>query len=306
MYTSRPLHFHIVCDEAAEMYLQSRFRLLKNPLHSVYVRFYRLTFQSMLERVSREGAINTDHSAGIRTHSSAYFSEPTANKLNHLAGLMKLFLHEILPDDVEKAIFVDTDAFFLADPALLWEEFSRWDSEVSISMPSHPNMDGPEWHNANRICSCIMLLHLGRLRATRLMDSSVYRADHSGLFPPALSPPSFEALFGAPGPDGQYMNVALGDQGYWWAIVSNRKDLFSPLIYDWEVTSCLLDMYMTGLGHDDISNQEESRVMVHLWNTPYEGQVVLPKLLHLCAIFSFRMHLSDVTTRLFFPQQLPT
>ncbi|KAH9171535.1 hypothetical protein EDB89DRAFT_1971767 [Lactarius sanguifluus] len=208
MYTSRPLQFHI----------ESRFRLLTHPLHSVSVRFYRLPFQSMLDRISREGGINTDHSAGI-------------------PGLMKLFLHEILPDVVEKAIYVDTDAFLLTDPALLWEETL------------------PEWHHASRICS---------LRAARLMDSSVYRADHSGLFPPALSPPTFEALFGPPGPNGQYMNVALGDQGYWWAIVSNRKDLFRPLVYDWEVTSCLLDMYMTGLGHDDTPEDEQSRTMIHL------------------------------------------
>ena len=126
-----------------------------------------------------------------------------------------------------------------------------------------------------------MLLHLGRLRANRLMDSSIYRADHSGLFPPALSPPAFEALYGAPGPDGQYKNVALGDQGYWWAIISNHADLFRPLRYDWEVTSCLLDMYMTGLGSDDTPEAQESKAMVHLWDTPYEGEIVIPKLVHL-------------------------
>ncbi|KAF8270377.1 hypothetical protein EI94DRAFT_1571478 [Lactarius quietus] len=261
MYTSRPLHFHIICDEAARIYLESRLRLLTHTVHSVVVRFYQLSFQSMQGRVSREGAINTDHSAGM-------------------PGLMKLFLHELLPDHVERAIYVDTDAFFLTDPALLWEEFSRWDSGVSISMPSHPNQNNPEWHNASRICSCIMLLHLGKLRAERLMDSSIYRADHSGLFPSALSPPTFEALFGPPGPNGQYQNVALGDQGYWWAIVSNREDLFRPLIYDWEVSSCLLDMYYTGLGHDDISEDEEARTMIHIWGTPYDGQAILPKLLH--------------------------
>ena len=197
---------------------------------------------------------------------------------------MKLFMHELLPDDVEKVIYVDTDAFFLTDPALLWEEFSHWDSEVSISMPSHPNMDDP-WHNASRICSCIMLLHLGKFRALRLMDSSIYRADNSGLFPPALSPPTFWALFGPPGPDGQFTNGALGDQMYWWAIVSSRQELFRPLRYDWEVTSCMMDMYMTGLGHDDITEEEERRAMVNLWGTPYEGQVILPKILHLYAIF---------------------
>jgi hypothetical protein len=195
---------------------------------------------------------------------------------------MKLFLHELLPIDVEKAIYVDTDTFFLTDPALLWEEFSFWDdSSLSISMPSHPNQNFEGWYHASRICSCIMLLHLGRLRANRLMDSSIYRADHSGLFPPALSPPTFEALFGPPGPDGKYTNIQLGDQGYWWAIVSNRTDLFRPLRYDWEVTSCLMEMYMTGLGSDDITEAEESKTMVQLWNTPYEGQAVLPKLLHL-------------------------
>ena len=305
MYTSRPLHFHIICDEAAQTYLESRLRLLTHPLHSVSVRFYQLSFQSMQDRVLREGAINTDHAAGMRMLLSRHFSsEHAANKFIDLAGLMKLFLHELLPDDVEKAIYVDTDAFFLTDPALLWEEFSQWDSEVSISMPNHPEQYAPEWHNASRICSCIMLLHLGRLRASRLMDSSIYRADRSGLFPPALSPPTFEALFGPPGPNGQYMDVALGDQGYWWAIVSNREDLFKPLIYDWEVSSCLLDMYMTGLGHDDIPEEEESRAMVHLWNTPYEGDVVLPKLLHLCAIYWFGCIRESKLTFLLFPQQL--
>ena len=240
----------------------------------------------MRDRVSREGAINTDHSAGIRMLlSRASSTKHAANEPVDLAGLMKLFLHELLPDDVEKALYVDTDAFFLTDPALLWEEFSHWESGVSISMPHHPEFQTPEWHNASRICSCIMLLHLGKLRAARLMDSSIYRADHSGLFPPALSPPTFEALFGPPGPNGQYVDVALGDQGYWWAIVSNREDLFRPLRYDWEVSSCLLDMYMTGLGHDDIPEDEEKRAMTHLWGTPYQGEVVLPKLLHLCAVF---------------------
>ena len=66
MYTSRPLHFHIVCDEAAQAYLESRFRLLTHPVHNITVRFYQLSFESMRDRVEREGAISTDHSAGMR------------------------------------------------------------------------------------------------------------------------------------------------------------------------------------------------------------------------------------------------
>ena len=196
---------------------------------------------------------------------------------------MKLFLHEMLPDNVERAIYVDTDAFFLTDPALLWEEFSRWGPNVAVSIPYHPNMVNQEWYNASEICSCIMLLDLNKLRSVRLMDSRIYRADHSGLYPPALAPPTFTALFGPPGPHG-YENAALGDQSYWWAIVSNRRDIFHPLPYDWEVTSCLLDMYSTSLGADGTSEDDEKKAMVHLDNTPYEGTNIVPKLLHLYVI----------------------
>ena len=89
---------------------------------------------------------------------------------------MKLFMRELLPDDVEKAVCVGVDAFFLTDPALLWEDFSHWGSEVSISMPHHPNMDSPDtlkWLNAMRKCSCIMLLDFGKFRTQRLMESSI-------------------------------------------------------------------------------------------------------------------------------------
>jgi len=88
----------------------------------------------------------------------------------------------------------------------------------------------------------------------------------------------FESLFGPPGPHGYH--AELGDQTFWWAVVSKRPDVFHPLPYDWEVTSCLLDMYMTGLGSDGATREEESKAMVHLDDTPFEGTVVLPKLLH--------------------------
>jgi len=192
---------------------------------------------------------------------------------------MKLFLHEVLPENVQKAIYVDTDAFFLANPALLWEEFSRWGPDIAVSIPYHPNIPIDRWYNASEICSCIMLLDLQKFRSMRLMDSNIYRGDHSGLYPPALSPPLFEALFGPPGENGYHAD--LGDQSYWWAIVSNRRDIFHPLPYDWEVTSCMLDMYRTGLGSDGATEEEERKAMIQLEGTPYEGTVVLPKLVHL-------------------------
>jgi hypothetical protein len=66
MYTSRPLHFHIICDEAAIAYLEPRFRLLTHPLHPITVRFYPLTSQRMLDRIAREGSLDTGHAAGAR------------------------------------------------------------------------------------------------------------------------------------------------------------------------------------------------------------------------------------------------
>jgi len=189
-----------------------------------------------------------------------------------IAGLMKLFIHEILPPTVKKGIYIDTDALWIADPKLLWDVFSRLKPSTAIVMSSHPDQDSPEWHHASRICSCVMLLDLEKLRAMRLMDSSVYRNDTSGKFPPAMSPPAFRAMYGLPEDDGhsRYENVRLGDQGYWWAIVDYRKDIFEPLSYDFEITSCLLDTYLTGLGDDSVTESESIYRQIHTENTPQE------------------------------------
>ena len=66
MYSTRPLQFHIICDKEAIAYLKPRFRLLTHPLHSITVRFYPLTQQSMLDRIAREGSLSTVHMAGAR------------------------------------------------------------------------------------------------------------------------------------------------------------------------------------------------------------------------------------------------
>lgn len=258
MYTSMPVEFHIVCDEAAQAYLENRVRLITRPAHDILVRFYLLSWQSMADRIDREGTIMTDHSAGV-------------------PGLMKLFIHEILPPSVPRAIFIDTDALFISDPALLWDRFAQLAPGAAIAIPTHPEMSAAEWHHANRICSCIMLLDLARLRALRLMDSRVYRA-HGGVR--ALGPQAFRAMYGAPGPSGRFQDVKLGDQGYWYALVSHRPDLTEHLGFEWEVSSCLLDMYLTGLGDDARGVEDEQRGQVHTVSTPQEGEAVLPKMLH--------------------------
>ncbi|KAF5386674.1 hypothetical protein D9615_001742 [Tricholomella constricta] len=259
LYNSSPSHVHIICDDSAQKFLEARFALVHRPLHDVRIWFYKPSWQSMLDRVEREGSIKSDHSAG-------------------LPGLMKLFIHEILPPSVKKGIYVDTDALFISDPTLLWNVFKRLKPSTAVVMSSHPDQNAPIWYHASRICSCVMLLDLEKLRALRLMDSRRYANSQ----PLALSPPAFQAKYGLPGGDdqGRYDNVRLGDQGYWWAIVDHRPDIFEPLSYDFEVTSCLLDGYMTGLGDDAISEKEELSRQIHIKDTPQEGKVVLPKLLH--------------------------
>jgi hypothetical protein len=66
MYTSAPLDFHIVCDEAAETLLRSRIELLHTPAHALGFTFYRLGADAMRARLEREGAVVSDHSAGSR------------------------------------------------------------------------------------------------------------------------------------------------------------------------------------------------------------------------------------------------
>ena len=216
---------------------------------------------------------------------------------------MKLFIHELLPPEVEKAIFVDTDAFFISDPVLLWEQFATFNDTTAISLPSHPEMFAPQWFDANKICSCVMLLDLAKLRRMRLMHSSRYPRDdylqsdsstaekETGEEGEALATKAFQALFGSPGSStGRYEEVALGDQSFWWAIIKYRPELFKHLHYDWEVSSCLLDMYMTGLveGQDDAGEEDELKVQLHTWATPHQGEVILPKLVHLYVPFFLR------------------
>jgi hypothetical protein len=71
MYTSAPLAFHIICDDAAEAVLRQRFGLLHTPAHAVNVTFYRLTADAMQARLQREGAVVSDHSAG--SHACALY-----------------------------------------------------------------------------------------------------------------------------------------------------------------------------------------------------------------------------------------
>ncbi|KAH8833497.1 hypothetical protein DL96DRAFT_1457234, partial [Flagelloscypha sp. PMI_526] len=264
MYITGPVELHILCDEEAKKAIEPGLSLVHSPTYEVKVRYYMPTWDEIVSRIEREGSLFTEHLAGA-------------------PGLMKLFLHEIMP--VKKAIFVDTDALFISDPRHLWGEFKSFKSTAGISLTSHSDFGTAEWYNADRICSCVMLLDFEKLREIRLMDSSLYRQDSSGL--KAASPPAFKAKFGAPDPsDGKYHNVRLGDQGYWWAIVDYFRDLWEPLSFDYEVSSCLMEMYETRLGEGMSFHTPQFVSLLALQFDAKnslimkQGKVIRPKLLH--------------------------
>ncbi len=76
MYTSVPIEFHIICDSEAQVFVEQRLSLVTHPAYDVRVFFYLPSWQSMLDRVEREGSIHTDHSAGLRAfvYTTSHFS----------------------------------------------------------------------------------------------------------------------------------------------------------------------------------------------------------------------------------------
>lgn len=67
MYSSGPTHIHVICDEAARLYIESRLARVTHPAYDVSVYFIELAYQSIIDRVDREGSIWSTHSAGVST-----------------------------------------------------------------------------------------------------------------------------------------------------------------------------------------------------------------------------------------------
>jgi hypothetical protein len=166
-----------------------------------------------------------------------------------------------------------------APVARLWHVLAALPAGRALALLMHPDQSSDEWHDANRICSCVLALDLTALRRVRLTDSAAYRA--AGLR--AAAPSLFAAMYGALG-DAGYAGVKLGDQGYWWAIV-NQTELAEPLEFEGEVSACLINIYATsaevGAYARMLAQEHDSAALVR--GTPYAGRTILPKLVHLGA-----------------------
>ncbi|KAI0260606.1 hypothetical protein BC834DRAFT_973328 [Gloeopeniophorella convolvens] len=188
MYSTRPLQFHILCVEVAQLYLESRLRFLTHPLHNIVARFYPL-------------------------------SSPPANESPF----------EVLPEDVEKVIYSPTNSIFLIDPTHLWEEFDKWDSTVAISAPAllDPKQKSLSSCQTPLVDSSIMLLHLHKLRAARL-----------------LSP-----------------KTACSDPRSW---LDHRMDLYVPLSRDWGVIASAEDECRLPVDGAECTSRAAKRVIPKL------------------------------------------
>ncbi|KAK8846594.1 hypothetical protein IAR55_005680 [Kwoniella newhampshirensis] len=230
MYTSSPLDFHILVDTGSQKHLDNLLQLIPKPVYDVRVYYYLLSDAAMNARVKRTaigkegfpqwGQIGQNHQSGIGE------SWALCRSIDAF-----LFLHEIISPSVTRAIFVDSDAFFITDPTLLWREFNTWNSSHVISIPSHENMD-ERWQGITKICSCVMLLDLQRMRNVLYMDSNLFSPMERRR---ALSHPANLAYWGEPTTkDGVYNNVGLGDQSFFLSVKLYKPEYHIRLPLSWE------------------------------------------------------------------------
>ncbi|KAH7107941.1 hypothetical protein BKA62DRAFT_780632 [Auriculariales sp. MPI-PUGE-AT-0066] len=141
MHTSRPLSLHIMATLDARDLMEKRLALVKRPAYDVKVSFYIVTKDQIGQRARRAGIHAEFNDAGEGIN-------------------LKLLIHEILPKTVTKAIYLDTDAFFLTDPYLIWKDYMQIPDDRHVSL-TH---SGPKSDNT-QLCSCVMGLNLVTMRS---------------------------------------------------------------------------------------------------------------------------------------------
>jgi hypothetical protein len=97
MHLSVPAHFHIVCTPDACAYVGQRFALMPRPAYEVQITLHEVKYEQLVARVQRAGLSGNYHQ------------------------LAKLFLHEVLPVEVELAMFIDADMLFIRASLQAWQ-----------------------------------------------------------------------------------------------------------------------------------------------------------------------------------------
>ncbi|PBK74272.1 hypothetical protein ARMSODRAFT_580918 [Armillaria solidipes] len=261
MYTSRPLHFHLICTEDNIAYMEKKFALFPRPAYAIEVTYYPIT----AERVRDRG-----HRAGIGEQWNV---------------LSKVFMHELLVD-VDKAIFMDTDMIFLVDPLELWNDFNKFEPYTLMSFPTL----GPTSH-PGQICSCIMLMNFTLMRnpSAMFMPSTLLPdTQHSSL---AVLPFARGISDGIPSPVADETvsfdpyNPFFADQGIFHVIWLYRPTMFRHLSLRWDVSTCRqqLGISLGSFGdelEEDMSEEDQLGRQLALEGSGEEHTLMSPGILH--------------------------
>ncbi|KAF9045722.1 hypothetical protein BDZ89DRAFT_942499 [Hymenopellis radicata] len=258
MHTSRPLHFHLICTPENIEYMEGKFALFDRPAYPVEVTYYPITPEQVQDRV---------HRAGIGGNWNL---------------LSKVFIHELLVD-IDRAIFIDTDMIFVVDPLQLWKNFADFGEDQLMSFPTM----GPQSH-AGKICSCVMLMDLARMRDVQFMPSTLLPA-REALASIAFARGQSEGLQ-SPVHKGEIepfdpMNPWFGDQGIYHVVWHFLPEHFRDLSQRWDVNFCR-QQWGLKLGHwgddleEDMTEAELIRSQIRLDGTSQEGKMVSPGILH--------------------------
>ncbi|CAE6435704.1 unnamed protein product [Rhizoctonia solani] len=267
MHSSRPLSFRLVCSDDAVKIIKHKLSLFHRPAYSVDVAFYPVTLDAIKARADRSG-VGTKYFAGM-------------------GGLVKIFLHELLPG-VDRAIFVDTDMMFVVDPVLLWNAFSTLKPEQMVAFPTL----GPK-SDASRICTCVMLLNLSAMRdynrpfmSSTLLPSWSKNGISGQAFEKALSgdgliADSDRTKFLKFNPK----EALFGDQGIYHIIWTHFPELFAHLSLRWDITHCRSG-YGLKLGRwqdeggEEMSETDQIKSQLYTEEAPEKHDQLLPGLLH--------------------------
>jgi hypothetical protein len=276
MHASRPVNLHLICSDDAIPVLEKHFQVIKRPYYPVRVRYYKIT-REMVEVRSRRAGLGMNFNV-----------------------LSKLFIQEILRD-VEKAIFIDTDMIFVGevidasnfshgvylysvDPVQLWDTFSTFSSEAAVSFPTL----GRDSH-AGRICTCVMLLNLARMRASNQiwMPSSLLPNMYSPA-KPAFKKASVDGVVDVITPTQKIpwnpLDPFFADQGVYHVIWTYQPKLFQHLSLRWDITHCREDYGLKlGLVGDEIEMDisEKEHIKQQIYSDDAGEDLVVPGILHL-------------------------
>ncbi|KAK3105117.1 hypothetical protein FSP39_017583 [Pinctada imbricata] len=154
-YRRNPIHFHVISDNASYNILHQQFATWKKGnLTEVSVSFYPAD-----KAKSYVSWIPNKHHSGVN-------------------GLMKLSLTEILPQELNKVIFLDTDVICFADIAGLWKLFKHMKESMVLGLSENLSgwylgqiYENETWPAVDKGYNTgVMLLNLKELRSINWMN----------------------------------------------------------------------------------------------------------------------------------------